>query len=56
MHDNKYKQWYGASIDLFTHATCHVVNKKSLMLAIFFWNFYEVEKKGTGHVMGNLEE
>ena len=30
--------------------------KRHLTLAIFYFNFYEVQKEGAGYVMGTLSE
>ena len=55
--DIKEGKWYGASINLFLEATRYATTRKTEFdVNDFFWNFNEVEKKGTGYVVGNLKE
>ena len=50
-------KWFGTSENLFLKATNYVTKTKTpFNLSNFLGDFYEVHKKGTGYVMGNLSE
>ena len=41
----------------FLEATHYAITRKiKFDVEEFFWNFYEIEKKGTSYVVGNLDE
>ena len=57
MQDFHNGKWYGTSANLFHEATDYATKtKKTFNVSNFFFDFYEVKKKGTGYVMGTLEE
>ena len=49
-------KWYGTSINFFLEAKHYGTTRKTKFdIETFLWNFYEIEKKGPGYVVGNLE-
>lgn len=43
------------STNLFLEATCYNTTQKGkFAIYKFIWDFYEIQKKGTGFVVGNL--
>ena len=57
MEDFLTGKWFGASENLFLEATNYATKTKTpFNFSNFFWDFYEVKKKGTGYVMGTLSE
>ena len=57
MKDSFTGKWYGTSKNLFHEATYYATKTKTPFdVSNFFWDFYEVQKKGTGYVMGTLDE
>ena len=50
-------KWFGTNESLFHEATYYTTKtKKPFDVNEFFGDFYEVQKKETGYVMGNLNE
>ena len=57
MKDSFTGKWYGTSENLFHEATYYATKTKTPSDVSNFWgDFYEVQKKGTGYVMGTLDE
>ena len=55
--DNKNNKWSGTSENLFHEATHYATKTKNPFdVSKFLGDFYEVQKKGTGYVMGTLRE
>ena len=47
--DFKTGKWYGTNLNLFLEATYYAkIRKTKFDIESFYWNFYEIEKKGTG--------
>ena len=47
--DFKTGKWYGTNPNLFLEATYYATTRKTKFdIESFYWNFYEIEKKGTG--------
>ena len=50
-------EWYSTSENLFFEKTNYATKTKTpFNVSNFFFDFYEVQKKGTGYVMGTLDE
>ena len=50
-------KWYGTSPNLFLETTHYAAKTKTLFnVSNFFWDFYKVQKKITGYLMGTLSE
>ena len=50
-------KWFGTSENLFLEATNYATKTKTpFNVNNSFWDFYEVQKKGTGYVMETLSE
>ena len=50
-------KWFGTSENLFLQATDYATKTKTpFNVRNFFWDFYKVQKKGTGYVMGTLSK
>ena len=57
MKDSLTGKWYGTSENLFHEVTYYATKAKTPFdVSNFFFDFYEVQKKGTGYVMGTLDE
>ena len=57
MKDSKTGKWYGTSKNLFHEATYYATKMKTpFNVSNFGRDFFEVQKKGTGYVMGTLNE
>ena len=57
MQDFHNGKWYHTNANLFHEATSYATKtKKPFNVSNFLGDFYEVQKKGTGYVMGTLEE
>ena len=57
MKDSLTGKWYGTSENLFHEVTYYATKTKTPFDVSNFWgDFYEVQKKGTGYVMGTLDE
>ena len=57
MKDSFTGTWYGTSENLFHEATYYATKTKTpFNVSDFFWDFYEVQKKGNGSVMVTLDE
>ena len=55
--DSRTGKWFGTSDNLFHEATHYATKTKIPFDVSNFWgDFYEVQKKGTGYVMGTLFE
>ena len=55
--DKKNNQWYGTNSNLLLEPTYFATKQKGHFNAVkFFTQFYGIEKKGTGFVVGTLEE
>ena len=55
--DFKTGKWYGTTPNLFLEATYYARTRKTKFdIESFYWNFFEIEKKGTCFAVGNLTE
>ena len=56
VYDKQNKQWFSSGPELFNEAICEKVRNRNFSLKEFATKYYQVDKKGNGYVIGDINQ